>query len=330
MQTQQTNLHNPLPKQHKELVHYTTSVGLHGIVTSKTLWASHTSCLNDSEEVAGFFDRVLAKLLREPYERHCNEVRQQFKPSQLKPPLEEEPFQCRLNKIVQAYRLAETTAQDHYVLSFCTTDEPWVSKNGLLSQWRGYGQNGGYAIVFDARGLQELLTIEGRIYCEEELRLGGVEYHMDEPSSVTDADIQKMICELRDSSYEFFRTNDSDKAELAMKHIPSLATLCKHRGFEEEREVRLIVSEPNPAIRLDPEKASNLPYRVVRHHVRGGVTVPCIHLFEDQKLKTLPINRVIVGPHPNKREREKAAKLLLQSNGIETEVVFSDTPYRGA
>src|SRR6266545_4271626 len=110
MQTQQTNLRNPLPKQHKELVHYTTSVGLHGIVTSKTLWASHTSCLNDSEEVAGFFDRVLAKLLREPYER-CKEVRQQFEPPQVKPPLEEDQFQCRLNKIVHAYRRAETRSE---------------------------------------------------------------------------------------------------------------------------------------------------------------------------------------------------------------------------
>jgi hypothetical protein len=57
-------------EQHKELVHYTTSVGLHGIVTSKTLWASHTSFLNDSEEVIGFFNRVLPKLLHEPFERY--------------------------------------------------------------------------------------------------------------------------------------------------------------------------------------------------------------------------------------------------------------------
>jgi hypothetical protein len=115
-----------------------------------------------------------------------------------------------------------------------------------------------------------------------------------------------------------------------MQHITSLSTRCKHRGFEEEREVRLIVSEPSAAIGPDPEKTSNLPYRVVRNYIRGGATVPCIHLFEDQKLKTLPINRVIVGPHPDKRERGKAVKLLLQSNGINSEVVFSDTPYRGA
>jgi hypothetical protein len=103
----------------------------------------------------------------------------------LKPPFGEDPFQYWLNKIVHAYRLAETTAQGHYVLSFCTTDDPWMSKNGLLSQWRGYGQTGGYAIVFDARGLDELFTIEPKSYYEEELRLGDVEYHRAEPSFTT-------------------------------------------------------------------------------------------------------------------------------------------------
>lgn len=314
---------------HKELVHYTTSVGLHGIVTSKTFWASHTSFLNDSEEIIGFFDRVLPKLLHEPFERYFKEAGQEILSRQLEPPLGEDPFQYWLNKIVHAYRLAETTAQDHYVLSFCTTDDPWVSRNGLLSQWRAYGQNGGYAIVFDARGLDELLTIECKGYYEEGLLLGNVEYHMAEPSSLTDVGTQKRIRELQESSYEFFRTNGSDKATIAMQHIPTLATLCKHRGFEEEREVRIIVSEPSVAIGPDPEKTSNLPYRVVRHYIRGGVTVPCIHLFEDQKLKTLPISRVIVGPHPDKRERMKAVRLLLMSNGINAEVEFSETPYRG-
>lgn len=118
-------------------MHYTTGVVLHGIVTSKTLWASHTSFLNDSEEVIGFCNRVLPKLLQEPYERHRREVGQEFFPYS---------FGYCLSTIVDAYRIAETTAQDHYVLSFCTTDDPWVSKNGLLSQWRGYGQNGGYLL----------------------------------------------------------------------------------------------------------------------------------------------------------------------------------------
>ena len=51
-------------------MHYTSASGLHGIVTSKTLWASHTSFLNDSEEAVGFLDRVLPMILRSELERH--------------------------------------------------------------------------------------------------------------------------------------------------------------------------------------------------------------------------------------------------------------------
>lgn len=52
-----------LYEEHKELMHYTSASGLHGIVTSKTLWASHTSFLNDAEEVEGFFSRVFPVIL---------------------------------------------------------------------------------------------------------------------------------------------------------------------------------------------------------------------------------------------------------------------------
>lgn len=41
-------------EEYSELMHYTTADGLMGIVTSKTLWATHARFLNDSEEVIGF------------------------------------------------------------------------------------------------------------------------------------------------------------------------------------------------------------------------------------------------------------------------------------
>lgn len=62
---------------------------------------------------------------------------------------------------------------------------------------------------------------------------------------------------------------------------------------------------------------------------RDGVTVPYIRLFEAQGLKTFPIKRVIVGPHPNKIERKRAVEILLSNNGISADVIASDTSYRG-
>ena len=79
----------------------------------------------------------------------------------------------------------------------------------------------------------------------------------------------------------------------------------------------------------DPEKKSGKPYRRAHSYFREGVAVPCIHLFEDQKLKTLPIRRIIVGPNPDKLQRKRAAEILLRDHGIEATVSVSDTPFRG-
>jgi hypothetical protein len=47
-----------------------------------------------------------------------------------------------------------------YVTSFCTASSELVAKHGLLSQWRGYGREGGYALVFDTARLDLFLTAE--------------------------------------------------------------------------------------------------------------------------------------------------------------------------
>lgn len=43
-----------------------------------------------------------------------------------------------------------------YVLSFCASGSTRVSAHGLLSQWLGYGKDGGYSIAFDTAGLEKL------------------------------------------------------------------------------------------------------------------------------------------------------------------------------
>ena len=59
---------------HKEVVHHTTAAGLRGIVSSKTLWASHSGSLNDTEEGVGFSTRILSQILRPVLKRHVEEA----------------------------------------------------------------------------------------------------------------------------------------------------------------------------------------------------------------------------------------------------------------
>lgn len=318
-----------LHEEHEEVIHYTSASGLHGIVTSKTIWASHTSFLNDTEEVVGFFDRVLPILLKPEFERYWKEVEDLPSLVQARFLSEEDAFNHYLKKIVDGFKEAELRAQDHYVASFCTTDGPWISEHGLLSQWRGYGPDGGYAVVFDSEGLESLLAKEAKIYYEEGLMWADAQYHMSELSDVRDEQVLEHVQKVKDSAYRYFQTNEIKEAYPAFESITLLSTICKHRGFDEEKEVRIVASEPSVELGPDPLKESEKPYRKIHSYFRDGSVVSCIHLFEDQKLKTLPIRRVIVGPHPEKLHRKRAVEILLHNHGIEATVSASDTPFRG-
>lgn len=318
-----------LHEEHEEVVHYTSASGLHGIVTSNTLWASHTSFINDNEEVVGFFSRVLPMILRPVFEGYVAESKDLKKRVQDAYQLGVDLFDHWLKKIADAFKEAEVRASDHYVASFCTTKDAWISQHGLLSQWRGYGLDGSYAIVFDRERLGALLVREGKMYHEEQLFLGDVQYRLAENINVEDKQVQKHIKQIMEGARAYWMTGDIGKVYPAFDCITLLSAFCKHRGFEEEQEFRIVITEPSVEKGQDTENTDAKPYRKAHNHLRNGVTVPCIHLFEDQKLNTLPIQRVIVGPHPEKQQRKKAVDILLHNHGIDAKVSVSDTPFRG-
>jgi hypothetical protein len=156
------------PEEHKGLMHYTDASGLYGIISSKTLWASHTSFMNDTEEIVGFYNRVLPMILRQEFDQLVIDSEDFAGVVDAASRLTIDLIDDMVKTWVE--RLKELTkAQDYYVASFCTSTNEWISLNGLLSQWRGYGEDGGYAIVFDTEKLESLLEAEGRIYYEEQL-----------------------------------------------------------------------------------------------------------------------------------------------------------------
>ena len=315
-----------LHEEHEEVMHYTSASGLYGIVTSKTLWASHTSFLNDTEEVVGFYDRVLPMILKPVFEKYVAESDYLAGHVRAAHEVGVDLFDHWLKKILDGLN-GTREVLDHYVTSFCAIKDEWTSQNGLLSQWRGYGLDGGYAVAFDSAGLESLLTEEAKIYYEESSMWANAKYHMSEMSKIADEQVLDLIRKLQESFCSYLRAENPEKFDFDSATL--LSTICKHRGFDEEKEVRIVVSEPSVKIGPDPLKVSKKPYRKAHSYLRNGVAVPCIYLFEDQKLKTLPIRRIIVGPHPEKLKRKKAVELLLCNHGIDAKVVVSDTPFRG-
>ncbi|SRR5258708_3275247 len=115
-------LHDLLPET---LYHYTTAEGLLGIFNSNRLWATQADYLNDSSELNYARDRIRILL-----------ANQTTKWS--------DPAITELLTIAQ--RVIGSGPRTFHVACFCENGD-------LLSQWRGYGNDGGYAIGFSVREL---------------------------------------------------------------------------------------------------------------------------------------------------------------------------------
>jgi hypothetical protein len=240
-----------------DLYHYTNVGGLHGILEKQQLWATHVTYLNDSQEFLlgmGVIDAQLDKLPSSPPARLQNVTVPT--PSDILAAL---PFGAK-----------QGLQQNFRVLSDILRKEagPFVAclsaAGNQLSQWRGYGAGGGYAIRFDANALQRYLldhapdvklATEG-VYALpiQKRELGRVIYQASEVISLIDGRITELI-----NHFQTFMDNvfvrrqpppehpDRELQALlgpGMAELLGLATRLKHDGFEEEKEYRIVTFCP--------------------------------------------------------------------------------------
>jgi hypothetical protein len=130
----------------------------------------------------------------------------------------------------------------------------------------------------------------------------------------------------------FFRSGSENDAGNLSTPLTILSSIFKHRGFEEENEVRLVLSLFGPRLESLPETRS-MRQHPVKTRIRMGEAVPYVELLArdvNGLRQRLPINRIIVGPHRDKNGRKRAVQLLLKQHGLNPEMVtVSDIPYRG-
>src|SRR5258708_2424958 len=117
-----------IPTLPEGLYHYTNATALMNIFRTKQLWATNAVYTNDRTEVA----HSLVQLMRI--------VGEDLKDRRTDPAAD-----TMLMVVEEFYTIVEA-----FLVCFCTSDD-------LLSQWRGYGQQGGYAIGFVPTGLLHLL-----------------------------------------------------------------------------------------------------------------------------------------------------------------------------
>jgi hypothetical protein len=185
------------------------------------------------------------------------------------------------------------SANKFYVVCFS-------SEGDLLSQWRGYANNGvGYSIGFNGKDLKK-----GRHKYEKLIKVGY-------KNEVFKRKIEKLY------------NKASDLHDIAGKNVDALNDFLfafltyKNPRFFEEREHRLILSG-----------RSGLK---IEFRARSGLIIPYINIEIAKEDNILPIAEIIIGPNLDFNMAKYSLELLLKLNGYDPKKINirkSETSYR--
>ncbi|MBC2678907.1 DUF2971 domain-containing protein [Pseudomonas baltica] len=276
--------------------HYTSQVGLLGILSSKSIWCTNALFLNDPTEFKHAIQhgkQMANRLYEDDYD---------------------ERFGWQLR-----HELESTAADDLYVSSFSERPD-------LLSQWRGYCPGGnGYCLGFDREALEDYCAANGMrlekcLYSHDD-QLGAVAeiiaaalrefptmpicregFHGLESKEKVDV-MARYWAHLEGAGAQQAKSIISTACEMLIE----LAPRFKHEGFHEEAEWRIITNEPARQILYRPGPSYVVPYI-------------SLDLLEHNKHA---LCEVIVGPNPNQDRARKAAEIVLRAAGYDPSIVSS-------
>lgn len=254
------------------LAHYTSLDVLEKIVRSNEVWFSHPMLMNDHAEVRGGLLEGVTFLEQSDI---------------LKSALSRENYTNILSGFhVELSNYGNVHLFDTFIFSLSEHDPE--DNDGRLSMWRGYGANGnGVAIVFDPRKLSYGVNIP--------LILDRVEYRSrDEQRTWMSEKLSKLIAVIETLS---LTGTDFEYTGRMLFHCLKIAALfCKHKGFEEEREWRIVYLPEHDAAQLHKHELSffngprglepKLKYKI---EPIPDVTIPDLSLGKI-------IDRIILGP----------------------------------
>jgi hypothetical protein len=240
------------------LYHYTNVVALMSIFRTNELWATNAAYTNDQTEIL----HSLLQLRR-------------IVESDLKDRQSDPAADSMLTVAEEFYTIVEA-----YLLCFCANGD-------LLSQWRGYGQQGGYAIGFDPSSFGHLIET-GHVML--------VPILYDEAEQ--DRLLRELVARWRSAFKDIPAAEDVRQARrlgafVFAQAFSYLAAAFKSGAFEEEQEWRLVYRRQV----IMPDDGSGL---AVRFRDRDGMVTPYVALkgvpANGETAATLPVKRIVMGP----------------------------------
>lgn len=214
----------------------------------------------------------------------------------------------RRNKRTAAWEAVKFVKSRLTALGICFSEE-----KDLLSQWRGYAQDGaGFSIHFDSGVLLDVISEqpEGSKISLEKIRYGSseIEHVNDIVRALYEAFKDDFEHHNPQSNYLSFQSDEESRA----KKEPVISRLytVKNSAFKEEREWRLLLVQP-------AHKVSKIDFREAR-----GIISPYLPIADIRRA----ITGVTLGP--TNRTPPHVITALLNQHGIQAEVKSSTASYR--
>jgi hypothetical protein len=276
--------------------HYTDATGLLGILSTNLLFASDYRFLNDTSEVGiirdlvvPVFEAEIAELMPKLVEKGWLRGFYEFHGISGNRSQAEGFFKTLLSVVNEISPL--------FIISFCRHEEGSEEyTHGLLSQWRGYGRGGGFAIEFDEGEIDKLLAAELQRFAYAGFKSADVIYD-DYNKLFNEADFKGLAGEMMRRIFQPQRdislvTGQADFDAFVPKFM-GVAPFMKHRGFREEREYRVLFS----CFRKDKISAQEKREpKAINFRAGRGQIIPYIEVFNNGR--RLPVKSVVIGPHP--------------------------------
>ncbi len=284
------------------IYHYTTADGLKGIIETNELWATSAYFLNDSAEITygyGLLKEVLDDWLAKDHPKESITIR----------------LAQDLRKAFGEDLLNKSIIRPIYLACFCEDDN-------LLSQWRTYGQSGGYSLgfkvptdVFTPKGFEP----EPNTYTSKWAR---VEYDRREQAKKCTAILEPLLAIFDNPDTERAITTIADHPICGYSEVFRVITDIlldeivgfKNEAFKIEKEWRVVVRERElTKQRTDDGGTTPTP---VHFRSSRGMLVPYVKLIPPDRAKKLPIGCIRSGPTLDKITAVMAISLMLDRNGF--------------
>lgn len=290
----------------RKFAHYTTAENALNIIGGRSIWLRNAAVMNDHSELE--HGRViLTTLLEAPLGvRLCAAL---------------DRTHDGISNTIRAsfYQDAHSARDMTYMTSLCEHEHTdWL---GRLSMWRAYGgERGGVALVFNPDVITDP-TVSLGLYPSPVLY-----------GDATDVSVElTKVVESLEQHPEIIAAVDEWTAALVVAGALHFAMLsAKHRGFEEEREWRILCLvrdlPPQPVVKPIIRAVSGIPQTIyqVPFHGHEGTFLP---QFTWDNL----LDRIIVGPSLYPEIVKQAIEAELKSQGVarwDQLVNVSDTPLR--